>query len=137
MKDSKPVGYWLTGNSEAEPCIFALHMHVDCKTVHVELIRFSTFRKIVFCKEDWLLTYTHTYGLFNVAHSPLIHYVVCLTTGLYLLPMRVLHRMRSSASSLNIRYHLLSSRSFSSCLCLLLRLPVTYIHPSVSFNNVF
>ena len=54
------------------------------------------------------------------------HHHVCLTTG----PKRVLRRVKYSASFLNFQY-LLVSRSFSSCLCLLPCLPITYILPSI------
>jgi hypothetical protein len=46
------------------------------------------------------------------------------------LPKRVLHRVRSSASSFNFQYLLCSIRSSSSCLRLLPRLPVISILPS-------
>jgi len=49
---------------------------------------------------------------------------------------RVLHRVRSSASCVNLQYSLFSWRSFSSCLRLLPRLPDTsilhYIFPWIS-----
>jgi hypothetical protein len=44
-------------------CIFTLHITVDWKIVRVELIRFSTARKIIICK-DWLLAHTH-YGFYK------------------------------------------------------------------------
>jgi hypothetical protein len=59
-----------------------------------------------------------------------IHSVVCLTTRPYPLPKRVLHRVRSSASSFIFKYLLFSLRSSSSCLRLLLRLAVIFILPS-------
>jgi hypothetical protein len=61
---------------------------------------------------------------------PFIHSVVCLTTGPWILLKRVLHRVRSSASSFNFQYLLFSLRSSSSCLRLLPRLPVIFIRPS-------
>jgi hypothetical protein len=48
-----------------------------------------------------------------------------------LFPKKVLHRVRSSASSLSLQYPLLSLRSFSSCLRILTRLPVTSTLPSI------
>lgn len=45
--------------------------------------------------------------------------------------MRVLQRMRSSASSVNFQCLLISLRSSSSCLSLLPRLPATSIFPSI------
>jgi hypothetical protein len=56
-----------------------------------------------------------------------IHSVVCLTTGPQPLPKRVLHRVRSNASSFNLQYLLFSLRSSSSFLRLLPRLPVISI----------
>ena len=41
------------------------------------------------------------------------------------------HRVRSSACSFSFQYPLISLRSFSNCLCLLLYLFVTSIPPSV------
>jgi len=43
--------------------------------------------------------------------------------GPYRFPKRVLHRMRSSASSFNFLYHIFSLRSSSSCLRRLPRFP--------------
>ena len=47
----------------------------------------------------------------------------------------VLHRVQSDASSFNIRYPFVFLRPSSGCLCLLPRLPVIVIIPSV-FSNV-
>jgi hypothetical protein len=58
------------------------------------------------------------------------HTLVCLTTGPQPVPKRVLHTVRSSASSLDFRYPLFSLRSSSSCLRLLPSLSVTCILPS-------
>ena len=55
----------------------------------------------------------------------------CLTTGPQSLPKPVLQIERSSASSFNFQYSLLSLRSSSSCLRLLSRLHVTSIFPSI------
>jgi len=63
--------------------------------------------------------------------SAFIHLVVCLTTGPNPLPKRALHIVRSKASSFKWDYHLLSLRSSSSFLRLLLRLPVTSIPPFI------
>ena len=71
------------------------------------------------------------------------HSVACLTTGPQPLPKRVLHRVWSSASYFNLQYPLFTLRLSSSCLCLLPRLPVTSILPSLplslslSLNKVF
>jgi hypothetical protein len=54
----------------------------------------------------------------------------CLTTGPQPLPKRVLQRVRSSASSFNFQYPIVSLRSSSSSLRLLPHLPVISIHPS-------
>ena len=69
--------------------------------------------------------------LYNIfSHSP-----VRLTTGPDPYPKRVLHIVRSDASSLNFRHPIVSLSSASSCLSLLHRLPVTsvlpYIFPSI------
>jgi hypothetical protein len=66
---------------------------------------------------------------FNLLYQ-LIHSVVYLTTGPPL-PKWVLQKVRSSATSFNFQYPLFSLRSSSSCLRFLLRLPVTYILPSI------
>jgi hypothetical protein len=71
----------------------------------------------------------HTFESPCISH----HYTaVCLTTGQYPLPMQVLHRVSSSASSFNFKYPLSSVRSSSSCLRLLPRLPITFISPSIT-----
>jgi hypothetical protein len=67
------------------------------------------------------------YSMRHLVSQSFIHSVVCLTTGPQPLPKRVLHWVRSSASSFNFQYLLFSLRSSSSCLCLLPRLPVIYI----------
>ena len=53
------------------------------------------------------------------------------------LPKRVLHTVRSRASSFNFHYPLFSLRSSSSFLLLLLRLPVTSLSFHLSVNHVF
>jgi hypothetical protein len=60
------------------------------------------------------------------------YHLVCLTTRLQPLPQRVLQRVRSSASSFNLQYLLVSLRSSSSCLHFLSLLPVPSIFPSVT-----
>ena len=71
------------------------------------------------------------YVVHYVCYNSFIHLVVCLTTGPKPLPNRVLHIVRSRASSFNCEYPLLSLRSSSSFLRFLPRLPVTYIPPSI------
>ena len=56
---------------------------------------------------------------------------VCLTTGPYPLPKRVLHRVRSVASSFNFQYPHLPVRTSSSCWRLHPRLPVTSNFPCI------
>jgi len=77
----------------------------------------------------------------DTAYVPLyftifIHLVVCLTTGPKPLPNRVLHIVRSRASSFKCEYPYLSLRSSSSFLRFLPRLPVTsmlpFIFPSIT-----
>ena len=64
-------------------------------------------------------------------YSP-IHSAVYITTGPQPLPKLVLHTVRSSASSFNFQYHLLSLNSYCSCLRLLSRFPVLSIFPSLT-----
>ena len=71
--------------------------------------------------------FTSTCHLFNdvITSSDYVHPAVCLTTGVQLLPKRILHTVRSSTSCFNLLQPLLSSRSSISCLPLLPRLPFT------------
>ena len=67
-----------------------------------------------------------------------IHSAFCLTTGPQTRPKPVLRTMRSRASSFKFQFPLLSFRSSSRCLCLLLRLPHTSILLYIfSLTNVF
>ena len=70
-------------------------------------------------------------SLINSFIHSLINSAVCLTTGPQALQKRVLHTVRSSASSFNFQYPLVSLGSSSSWLRLLPRLPVTSIPPSI------
>jgi len=65
------------------------------------------------------------------------HSAVCLTTGSQPLPEPVLHTVRSSASSFNSPYSLVSLGSSSSSLRFIPRLTVTLILPLSSLQNVF
>ena len=65
-----------------------------------------------------------------------IHLVVCLTTGPKPLPKRALYIVRSKASSFKWEYPRLSSRSSSSFLRLLPRLPVTSIPLPFFFPSI-
>jgi hypothetical protein len=65
-----------------------------------------------------------------------IHPIVWLTTGPWPLPKKVLHRVRSSASSFNLHNRIFSLRSSSSCLRFLPRLPVTSILPSTGLKYI-
>jgi len=78
----------------------------------------------------WPFDHSHMYVI-SVTLSP-----VCLMTGPQPLSRLVLHRVWSSASSLNFYYPLVILRSSSSCLRLLPRLPVNYFF-YLSTNNVF
>ena len=81
-----------------------------------------------------LYSYSYYYSSCTFRHlwyHSFIHSVVCLTTGPKPLPKRALHIVRSTASSFNWEYHLLSLRSSSSFLHLLPRLPVTSILPFI------
>jgi hypothetical protein len=66
-----------------------------------------------------------------VTQNILIHLAVCLTTGPKHLPKRVLHIVRSRASSFKWEYPLLSLRPSNSFLRLLPCLPVTSIPPCI------
>ena len=59
------------------------------------------------------------------------HYLVYIMTSEQHHPKRVHHRVISSASFFSFQYPLISSRSSTSCLLLLPRLPVTIIVPSI------
>ena len=78
---------------------------------------------------DWI---TPDYLLLSELNWKLIRSAVCLTTGPQTLPQKVLHRVRSSATSFHLQYPLFYGRSSTSCLLLLRRLPVTYILRSPS-----
>ena len=56
--------------------------------------------------------------------STFIHSVVCLYTVPYPLPQRVLHKVQASGPPFIFQYPVLSLKSSSSCLRLLLRLPI-------------
>jgi len=63
--------------------------------------------------------------------SPFIHSAVRLTTGPQSLPQRVLHTVRSSASSCNLQHPLVSLRPSSNCLRLIPCLHVISALPSI------
>ena len=63
----------------------------------------------------------------NVNHHP----VVCLETGPQPLPKRGLQTVRSGALSFNFQYPVFFLRSSCTFLCLLPRLPVTFIRSSI------
>ena len=71
----------------------------------------------------------------HILYSLLSHSVICLTTGPYPLPKRILQTVRSSVSSLNFQYPVVFLTSPSICLRILPRLPVTYI-PSPTFPSI-
>ena len=68
----------------------------------------------------------------NCVRCRYIHAAVRLATSPQLLPQRVLHGVRSSASSFNFQYSLVSLWQSSICVRLLPRLPVTFIFPFIS-----
>jgi hypothetical protein len=81
----------------------------------------------------WCLKAVHSLiysSAYLVIHSS-IHSVFCHTTDPKPLSKRVFHRLRSSASSFNIRYSPISLGSSNSCLRLHPRIPVTSILPSI------
>jgi len=63
------------------------------------------------------------------------HHVVRLTTGPYPRPKQVLQEVRSSSSSFNFQFPLVSLRPSSSCLRFVPRLPVTSILPYI-FSSI-
>ena len=63
-----------------------------------------------------------------------MHFVVCLTRP-QPLPKPVLRQVRSSVSSCNFQYPIVSFRLSSSCLLLLPRLPITSNYP-LSFHSI-
>ena len=65
----------------------------------------------------------------------MIHSAVCLTTGPYLFPKRVLHRVRSNASSFRFQNPLFYVRLSSSCLRNLPRRSVIATRPS-TFHSI-
>jgi hypothetical protein len=69
---------------------------------------------------------------YRVAAYSLNHHVVCLATGPQPLPQRVLQRVRSSASYFKFKHLLFSLRLTTNCLCLLFRLLVPSIFPSIT-----
>ena len=76
----------------------------------------------------------HNYKYMAKRWCLFIHLAVCLTTGPKPLPNRALHIVRSTASSFNCEYPLLSLRS-SSSFPRFLRLPVTSIPPFI-FSSI-
>jgi hypothetical protein len=85
------------------------------------------------CRSKKYATHVYVESIIWLSQS-----ILCLRTGPYRLLMRVLHIVRSSASSLNFPYPILSLRSPSSCLYLLPRFPVTTIlHSSFPSNTCF
>ena len=80
-------------------------------------------------------TYTHPYSTqqveTSIVHDTFIHSVFCLTTGPKPSPKRFLHIVRFRASSFKWEYPILSLRSSSSFLRLLLRLLATSISPFI------
>jgi hypothetical protein len=74
----------------------------------------------------YAINYVYMY-IVCLSHKLLTHLAVCLATG----PKQALYIVRSRASSFRCVCPLLSSRSSSSFLCLLPRLPVTSILPLI------
>jgi len=64
-----------------------------------------------------------------------IHSAACLKTGPYPLPKRVLHRVRSAASSFNFQFHLVFLGSYSICFHHIPRLFFPPILPSI-FHSI-
>ena len=76
------------------------------------------------------------YACLTYTSKQFIHLVVCLTRGPKPLPKRVLHIVRSRASSSKWEYPLLFLSSSSSFLRLLPRLPVISIPPPFIFPSI-
>jgi hypothetical protein len=79
-----------------------------------------------------VLLFTHIFSSFSTSWSH--HHVICLVTGPWPLPKRVLQRMQSSASCFRLQYFLLFFRLSSSCLLLHLLMTCIFhpIFPSVT-----
>jgi len=69
----------------------------------------------------------------NQSINQLIYHTVCFKTGPYPLQKRLLLRVGFSASTFNFQYLPAPLRSSNSCLCLLPRLSVPYIFPSIMY----
>jgi hypothetical protein len=88
------------------------HPNIVAHTLYLENLKFS----------ERIRELSTVWGIKLLALPSFMHSVVCLTIGPYPLPKRVLHRVRTRASSFNFQYLLFSLRSSSSCLRLLPRL---------------
>jgi hypothetical protein len=96
---------------------------VKCGNTHSpDQSRIKKFSVVCHITHFWaihLLLYTFikvVISSLGLYYTPVIHCVVRLTTGPQPLPKRVLHRVRSSASSFNFHYLLFSLWSPSGCL---------------------
>ena len=97
----------------------------DCFT---KIVLKETHKELFFQGPD--MTYRQNFVRCPFIHS-FIHSAVRLTTGPQPLSQRVLHGVRSSASSFNFQYSLVSLWQSSSCVRLLSRLFVTFIFPLI------
>ena len=117
------------------------HYHLHVKTLHLEaaeqaklansyLLTFKIrINKLGNCVG--LNDYMTIRSLINSFIHSFTPFIVCLTTGPFSRPKQFLHAVPSCASSFNFQYTFFFLRSFSSCLRLLSRLPVTSILPSI------
>jgi hypothetical protein len=102
--------------------------HAPSRKRHITVSRAIAELRVLLMK----LPLCHSSGDWNLEIAPRVlgnmhshtRFVVSFTKGRYLLPSRVLHRVRSS-TSFSLRYPLFSLRPSSSCLRLLPRLKLS------------
>ena len=104
-------------------CLFSLWLPYAFQISSCDII----LKAVILRRVKLILQRTHCSSSVSTNLCTLsIHTVVCHTTAPLTLPRLFLHRARSSASCFKFRYPLLSLRSSSSCLRLLLH-PVNII----------
>jgi len=125
------------GNSLLLRWFAALHSGCWPEESHTYWLLNYVFNVSRFWQLNYFSKFSNTLGLYSVTliNILIIQSAHSLTTDPQPLPKPVLHRLRSSASSFNFQYRLVSLRSSSSCLHLLPRL--SHSSPSLTFNNVF
>jgi len=102
---------------------------ISIRSLH-RMLRVALLR-IMELQLQYLNQYVNHHHHHHHHHHHRHHHVVCPTTSPQPLQNRVLHPVRSSASSFNSQYSFVSLKSSSSCLPLLARLPVTSVFSSI------